>query len=76
MLQEVELFVAGGGPKILSIVREVFFFLFAFLIGKGLAAFFAEGWIGQHIIVPHTRIRNERIRGRDEIIAVNVPNVV
>ena len=46
MLYKVELLVTGGYPKILSIIGEVFFFLFAFFIGKGHAAFLTKGWIG------------------------------
>jgi hypothetical protein len=40
------LLVAGGCPEVLAIVGEVFFFLFAFFVRKGLTALFAKGWIG------------------------------
>ena len=38
MLNEVQLLVAGSCPEVLPVVGEVFFFLFAFFVGKGLTA--------------------------------------
>jgi hypothetical protein len=46
VLNEVQLLVAGGCPEVLATVGEVFFFLFAFFVGKGLTALFTKGWIG------------------------------
>ena len=46
VLDEVELFVAGGDPEVLTIVGEVFFFLFACFVGKCHAAFFTKRRIG------------------------------
>lgn len=43
VLDEIELLVAAGGPEILTVIYEVFFLLFAFLIGEGEGGFFAEG---------------------------------
>src|SRR5690606_16254723 len=61
VLHKVELLVAGGGPEILAVVGEVFFFLFAFGVGKGLAAFLAERRVGQHVIVALRRSRDQGI---------------
>lgn len=38
MLNEVQLLIAGSCPIVLAIVGEVFLFLFALLISKGLKA--------------------------------------
>lgn len=43
VLDEIELLVAAGGPEILTVIYEVLFLLFAFLIGEGEGGFFAEG---------------------------------
>jgi len=46
MLHKVELLIAGGYAKILSIIVKIFLFLLAFLIGEGHAAFFAKARFG------------------------------
>ena len=44
MLIGVQLLVAGGCPEVLPVVGEVFFFLFAFGVGKGLTALFTKNY--------------------------------
>jgi hypothetical protein len=51
VLDKVELFVAGGGPEILPVIGQVVLLLLALVVGEGHAAFLAEGWIRQHIVV-------------------------
>ncbi len=51
VLNEVELLVGGGGEKVLTVVGEVFFFFFAVGVGNGRGAFFAEGWVGEHVVI-------------------------
>ena len=43
VLNEVQLLVARGCPEVLTVIGKVFFFLFAFFVGKGLTALFAKG---------------------------------
>ena len=61
MLHKIQLLVARGGPEILAVVREFFFFLFALFIGERHAALFSEGRIGEHKIISLAIIGNERI---------------
>ena len=42
MLQEVDLFVGSGCPKVLTVIDKIFSFGFALGIGNGHAAFFAR----------------------------------
>jgi hypothetical protein len=46
MLQEVDLFVGSGCPKVLAVIDKIFGFGFALGIGNGHTAFFAEWRIG------------------------------
>ena len=50
VLDEIELLVAAGRPEILTVIYEVLFLLFAFLIGEGEGGFFAEGRVGEDVI--------------------------
>jgi len=61
MLEEVELFIAGGCPKILTVVAEILLLLFPLFIGDCHTALLAERRISQHIVHPHTLICNKRI---------------
>lgn len=76
VLQEIKLLVGAGCPKILAVVNEIVFFLFAFLVGEGHAAFFAERWIGQDAVEAFTVIGDQGIVGRDEAFAVNLADIV
>lgn len=76
MLDEIELFVAAGRPEILTVIYEVFFLLFAFLIGEGEGGFFAEGRVSENVIHAVAGIGEERIAVGDRNAAVNIPDVV
>ena len=76
VLDEIELLVAAGGPEILTVIYEVFFLLFAFLIGEGEGGFFAEGRIGENVIHAIAGIGEQRIAVGDRNAAVDIPDVV
>ena len=61
VLNKIELFVAGCRPEILTIVCEIFFFLFPFLVGEGHTALLAKRRICEYIIYAHTGICYKRI---------------
>ena len=47
MLEEVELFVLGGGPEVLALVRDVLLLQGTFFGDEGDAALLPEWWIGE-----------------------------
>jgi len=51
VLDKIQLLVAGGRLEILTVVSQIVFFLFAFIVGKSLTALFPEWRISQHIII-------------------------
>ena len=76
VLDEIELLIAAGGPEILTVIYEVLFLLFAFLIGEGEGGFFAEGRVGENVIHAIAGIGEQRIAVGDRNAAVNIPDVV
>jgi hypothetical protein len=48
VLHEVQLLVARRGPEILALVIDFLRLAFSFVVDDGDAAFFPEGWIGEH----------------------------
>lgn len=64
VLEEIELFVAGGGPEVGAIDGEAFLELFAVSADYGDAAFFSKGRIGQdHVVL--AVFRRESIFGHN-----------
>ncbi len=61
MLQKVELLVGSDGLEILPVVDKALLLLLLIIVGEGHAALFAEGGIGEHVIVPDATIRKQRI---------------
>ena len=54
MLEEVELFVAGGGPEVVAQNLLALLLLVAVLVDDGDAGLLSEGRIGQHHVVGST----------------------
>ena len=61
VLHEVQLLVRGRRPEILAVVRQVFGFLLAFLVGETHRALLAERRIGEDVI------ESERGRGDQRV---------
>ena len=61
VLQKVELLVGSDGLEILPVVDKALLLLLLIIVGEGHAALFAEGGIGEHVIVPDATIRKQRI---------------
>ena len=76
VLDEIELLVAAGGPEILTVIYEVFFLLFDFLIGEGEGGFFTEGRIYENVVHPVAVIGEQRVSVRHGYVSVNVADVV
>src|SRR5688572_29987770 len=76
VLYEVELFVTGCSPKVLAVVREVFFFLFALLVSERLATLLSKWWIREDIINSFSGRSNQCIRRRDKTVAGNITDVM
>ena len=76
MLHKVQLFIGTGCPEILSIVDEVFFLLFAFLVGESKSRLFAKRRIGQHIVHTVAGVCEKCITKGNRYIAVNITDVV
>lgn len=76
MLHKVQLFIGTGCPEILSIVDEVFFLLFAFLVGESKSRLFAKRRIGQHIVHTVAGVCEKYITKGNRYIAVNITDVV
>jgi len=45
VLEEVELFVRTGSPEVITLINDLFFLGFAFLVKDGDTTLFTEGWI-------------------------------
>ena len=72
VLEEIELFVAGGGPEIVAIDDERFLGRLACLVDDGHAAFLAERRIGQDDFV-FAVFPGQRVLGDDRQLGVRAP---
>lgn len=61
MLEEVELFVRAGIPKIPAVINQLFVLFLPFLVGHENGGYFTKRRVGQHIVHSISRICQQSV---------------